>query len=109
MPYSTLLHSLLPLSSFAIPLSLQQGITGSDPGSVDKSVNALLQIARAEDAAAAREKSTTEVTEYPRYFNTAYGSLLPFIAYSAVYCCLERCSIVTIRDLSICLLGLPSC
>jgi hypothetical protein len=104
-----MLYSFLHLSLLRFPPSPQHGIAASDPGWVDGSVNALLQIARAEDAAVARETSTTEVTEYRRYFNTACSSLLSFIAYSAVYCCLERCSIVTTRDLSICLLGLPSC
>jgi hypothetical protein len=71
-------------------------------------VNALLQIARAEDAAAARETSTPEVTQYRRYFLTACVSLLPCIASSGLSCCLVRCVIVSIRNLSIGLLGLCS-
>jgi hypothetical protein len=60
--YYTLLFSLSHLTLFQSPPSLQQGIAASNPGWLDGSVNALLQIARAEDAALARETSTAEVT-----------------------------------------------
>lgn len=77
----------------------QQGIAASDPGWVEGSVNALLQIARAEDAAIARAASIEQVAHRPRdcctlchHLDLICHSMLcpalrPFKLLSTVVCC----------------------